>query len=33
MPEPVERDDEWLIEQVAAALAGEVTDYQIAKFS
>lgn len=32
MPEPIERDDEWLIEQVAAALAGEVTDYQVAKF-
>lgn len=32
MPEPVDRDEEWLVEQVAAALAGEVTDYQIAKF-
>lgn len=32
MPEPVERGEEWLIAQVAAALDGAVTDYQIAKF-
>lgn len=32
MPGSIEHGEDWLIEQVAAALAGDVTDSQIAKF-